>query len=402
MSCKVCEVAVDANTLVCSGPCGNSYHISCIPAKDGLYKNVLVTYVKSIPNLRWFCDECLPLTLTAPEISMELETRLVQIKTFADALLTKLASSASTKQIDISTQTPIENGAGIEIAPNLNGSSSSSMSVEFTDDATKLPPPESSSPSPTDHPNVTTRGNKRPPPPSSPTTSSQNAKRVAESQTVLADLIAKPQIKTIADLVAKPKEKKTPQQNVTVKTNMVRSIYISPFDPSTKPSDIIGILEREEDLKHIVPNVKCKKLVGRGQWVSFASFKLDVRRDQFEIIMAAPVWKATGIENFKIMEFSPKKPDINANGPTENDGNPFTKPPGTPTVSFPPPQGRKDANQQSNRRPAQNHGANHRPPQRQSQNFCQKDCCNRQRPNRNRRSKGFGGNRFASQQHHRH
>lgn len=306
MSCKVCEVAVDANTLVCSGTCGNSYHISCIPAKDGLYKNAVATYVKQIPNLRWFCDDCFPLTLTTPAISMELETRLVQIKTFADALLTKLASSASTKQIDISAQTPIENVADIETPTNLNGSTSLSMSIEFTDDATKLPSPVPSLSS-TDNPNVTTRGNKRVLPPPSPTTTAPNAKRVAESQTVLADLIAKPQIKTIADLVAKPKEKKTPQQNVTVKTNMVRSIYISPFDPSTKSSDIIGILEREEDLKHIAQNVKCKKLVGRGQWVSFASFKLDVRRDQFEIIMAAPVWKATGIENFKIMEFSPKK-----------------------------------------------------------------------------------------------
>lgn len=395
MACTSCDQPTDANTLVCSGPCGNSYHITCIPAKDGLYKNAVATYVKSITNLRWFCDHCLPLTMKAPEISAELELRVIEIKKFADALLTSLALSTSTTQNDISSQIQIEqNALNRPDATNLNGSFSSAMSTEHMDD-TQTPNSQMPELSPASS-HVTLRPKRGPP--SSPH-SSQIAKqaKIANVQTVLADLIANPKEMTIADLVAKPKQKTAPIQNVTIKTNMVRSIYISPFAPSVKASDIIGILEKEDDLKHIVPNVKCKKLLRRGQRVNFVSFKLDVRRDQFEIIMASPVWKQTGIDNFTITEFTPK-PNVNATGSNANDGNPFSRPSCSRNDSIRPPKCQKNANSQSQRQPKPNHIVNRRSPPRQ--NFCQKDCCNRVRPLHNRWPKRFDGNRFASQQCH--
>lgn len=396
MACTSCDQSTDANTLVCSGPCGNSYHISCIPAKDGQYKNAVATYVKSITNLRWFCDHCLPLALKAPEISTELELRVIEIKKFADAVLTMLALSASTKQNDIST--PIQTEQNLQTNQDSMNQNGSFMSAMSTGPMEESPTPTPESPSPSALSNVTLRPKRGAP--SSPNTSPHAKQaKIADGQTTLADLIATPKEMTIADLVAKPKEKKSPEQNVTVKTNMVRSIYISPFAPSTKASDIIGILEKEDDLTHIVPNVKCKKLLRRGQWANFVSFKLDVRRDQFEIIMAAPIWKSTGIDNFTITEFT-TKPNVNAKGPNESDVNPFSKPSSTRKDSIWPTKSQKNANSQPHRQTEPNYTVNRRPPPRQ--NFCQKDCCNHPKSHRNRWPERFDENRFASQQCHRH
>lgn len=63
----------------------------------------------------------------------------------------------------------------------------------------------------------------------------------------IADLVSKPKVLTIADKVATLKAKMAPAQDISVKKNMVRSIYTSPFAPSFKESNIMDALKREDD-----------------------------------------------------------------------------------------------------------------------------------------------------------
>lgn len=70
----------------------------------------------------------------------------------------------------------------------------------------------------------------------------------------------------------------------------MRSIYIAPFDPSTEPSHIMSHLESNDDLKHIIPNIVCKKLAKKNRRMSFVSFKLVVPRHHYDIIVAPEIW----------------------------------------------------------------------------------------------------------------
>lgn len=450
MACKVCELPADNNTLFCSGPCASPYHITCASAKKGQYKSTVVSSIKSIPNFRWFCNACLPLKMTTAEISAELHDRLTEIKLFVDALLTPLTSSVLDPQNNASISARDEK---IEVDDDdvaaLNGTFSSALSNEHIETVDKLTPPTDDLPPasqtpatsqpvlPTENINVTQRKNRIRARSLSPN-AVPNAKQpkidgafsgnsdltdhfANPKEKTIADLVYKPNLLTISDIVSKPIEKKSPVQSVTIKTNMVRSIYISPFAPCTTASDVIAILEREADLKHIVPNVQCKKLVGRGQKVRYASFKLDVRRDQFDIVMAAPIWKRTGNDEFIISEFVPQ-PNAIVEGPNGGKSNPFRPPtqnqPSRPSTSqisaSSQPQSRPNPNytahhQNRPSRPSNSHfGASSKQQHRQSnytaqhmpsqcQNFCNNDCCNPPRTRRNRRPNRYGGNRRGYQ-----
>ena len=118
----------------------------------------------------------------------------------------------------------------------------------------------------------------------------------------------------LADLVAKPKEKKT-REPVTVKTNMMRSIYVSPFDPSTEASHIMSHLESNADLTHIISGIVCNKLARKNRKISFVSFKLDVPRHHFDIIVDPKIWQMNGKDELTVKEFVDK---------TNSSTNPFS------------------------------------------------------------------------------
>lgn len=415
MSCATCEEPTDTHTLYCKGSCGQAFHITCLAKNNTEYKKTVASYIHKIPNLKWICDSCSFEMYTANDLAArltdivslgdtakDLAARLVSIVSFAENALTMLTPSKS----------PSQTGPdGKDNATNLDISASSSMSFQTTDDATQKTP------------QVSELSSTKPPPalPEQPAGVSNVTKRavrhrslspifmrsakqpkIGDCNTVgtdhianyeektIADLVYKPKTLTITDMVSKTKAKLAPEPVVTVKTNMIRSIYISPFEPSFKSSDLMGVLEREDDLKHIVPNIKCKKLVGRGKSVRFASFKLDVRRDQFEIIMAAAIWKTTGIDNFKISEFLPK-PNVKASGPNASDQNPFANPPTARNYQSRPSKSQFSASSQPQRQSMPSYTAQHRPSQ--CQNFCNNDCINSPRTKRNRWPKRFDGNR---------
>lgn len=238
--------------------------------------------------------------------------RLDDIKSFADNVLTSLNSSTSTTQFDIDISTPTQQHD--QNAAKLNGSASTQKStLEPMDESplnSVLPPGLNTSDSSSMHSaNVNTRKRNltSPSPGTSPNSKHQK----------VADVRPSP----LADLIAKPKEKIALEPKIAVKTNMVRSIYISPFDRSTEPAQIMRHLQSNDDLTFIVPDIFCTKLAKKNRRISFVSFKLDVPRHHFDTISDPAIWQTNGKNELTVKEFIEKR--------AERKINPFEMPSNT-------------------------------------------------------------------------
>lgn len=317
MDCDLCTLPAESNTLKCNGTCGNLFHVSCLASKNDTYKNALCGYLSKIPNLRWFCDSC----ASHIYVTTELTKQLTDIKCFADNFLTMLTPSNSTTQTIVNTVPALSNEQFNRDASNLNGSFFTAISENEPMDH------QSSSPTIQELPlglnegastsslasMVTTRKRHLP---ASPGVSSRQNKHVKldDKQPV-----------ALANLIADPKIKNMPEPNIVVKTNMTRSIYISPFRPETEPSHIMNHLQLIGDLKHIVPNIVCTKLTRPKQRVHFVSFKLEVPRHHYDILVNPAIWKFEGKDEVTISEFNENS--AARDKAAANDRNPFSGPP---------------------------------------------------------------------------
>lgn len=401
MECTLCSETGDQYTLKCSGFCGGLFHISCLSKKNIKYKNALLTTMDDIPNLRWFCDSCTVLPIdTRNYMAAELSNQLIGIKSFADNLLTKLIPSVLTTQNDIEGMTPLSSTgqSGLNHGA-LNGSfaTAETESVDMEDIQTMTP--ESPKSNVAGVSNVTAR-RKRPPSPGLSPQSKQikvadkqqsQPKPIPTAEQQQQQQLTKPA--SLADMVAKPKAKVAPGPTITVKTNMVRSIYISPFVPTTESSHIMSHLESIDDLKHIIPNIVCTKLAGKNRRLSFVSFKLDVPRHHFDIIVNPSIWQMNGKDEITIKDFIEKR-KVHGQGINENKNNPFSKPPLTHTKN----QNQKNigtSHKQKTHGPPKFKGKQQ---QSQGQNFrhrCQKLCCSQPRPQCYRCHDHYEENRYA-------
>lgn len=181
--------------------------------------------------------------------------------------------------------------------------------------------PSSSNLSGSAHTNVTNR--KRILPPSSPGLRPQPKQAKAVDQQQQQQQM---QSVPLAAMIAKPQEKTAPAPKIAVKTNMVRSVHISPFVPSTDPSHIMGHLELIDDLKHIVQKIVCTELAKKNRRFTIVSFKLDVPRHHFDIFVNPETWKMNGNDEITIKEFVVKR-DTQGHGSTKDKDNPFKLPP---------------------------------------------------------------------------
>lgn len=382
MNCATCQELADGNSLKCNGSCGNLFHISCLSPKNGNYKNALIGYLSKIPNLRWYCDCCVSLPLDTPVyVSNELTNRLADIKAFAENYLTILNSGTST------TQT----GIGNSTSPQIVGVNATSLNGSFTTAASDSDQMDQSSPTKSLSPQnlntsplqnkITTR--KRHLAPSSPGTGQlSKQQKVGDGQPL-----------SLADLIAKPKPKAVPEPQITVKTNMVRSIYITPFDPSTEPSHIMHHLESNDDLKHIVPAITCTKLASKKRYVTFVSFKLDVPRHHYDIVVNPKIWQTNGKDELTINEFVDKRKSNGHGSPGINGNqNPFKKPIHAQLQRSSIIAKSTGSNRQHNKSTTSKFEQSNR------QNFqhrCQKQCCSQPKPQCYRCHDHFEENRFG-------
>lgn len=284
MNCKTCQEPVNANTLKCSGPCSESFHISCLASINTQYKNALTPYMNKIPNLLWFCDNCIPDPSNLPKhTAADLTNHLDSIKSFVDTILTTLNSSQMPTHTDTDS-TPL---ATQHLNENIDNQSNGSFSTAESNEPMDILSPLF---------NVTTRNkNKRllnqSPESSHRTKHSRVDDNVQQTQMAIETVIQNVQhVKSLADFIIVKKSAPATAPKITTKTNMIRSIYVSPFNPTSDPSVIMKHLEANENLKHIVPNIVCKRLASKNRRTTFVSYKLDVPRHHFDIIVKPENW----------------------------------------------------------------------------------------------------------------
>lgn len=159
---------------------------------------------------------------------------------------------------------------------------------------------------------------------------------------------------SLAEMIAMPQSTPTPEEASTImtKTNMTRSIYISPFKPMIEPSHILNHLKSIDDLKHIAPGIVCTKLLSntiKNGRISFVSFKLDLGRQHYEMVIDPAYWPMNDGKSITIQEFVDKRAPTSA-------VNPFSLPPQTQRQGT----GQQAANSNGNfqRLPANAHNSN--------------------------------------------
>ena len=77
-------------------------------------------------------------------------------------------------------------------------------------------------------------------------------------------------------------------------TKLSRSIYVTPFSPNTKTSDIIDHLNLFEHIKPLTNDFSVSKLVKQNSGklpLTFVSFKIDVPRQYFNKVANRKIWQ---------------------------------------------------------------------------------------------------------------
>lgn len=72
MDCSECKLVISSehSSLGCYGFCGKKFHFDCVAKRDNSYKKAIIDYLTKIPNLQWFCDDCIPLTINGVHSSI--------------------------------------------------------------------------------------------------------------------------------------------------------------------------------------------------------------------------------------------------------------------------------------------------------------------------------------------
>lgn len=89
----------------------------------------------------------------------------------------------------------------------------------------------------------------------------------------------------------------------------IKNIYVSPFLPDTEVSDIANHIKSNSSLYKVVGDLKCTKLVRNNQNInklSFVSFKIEVPKRYYGVIMDPSVWP----HDVRVKDFVDKSPPL--------------------------------------------------------------------------------------------
>ena len=129
---------------------------------------------------------------------------------------------------------------------------------------------------------------------------------------------------TFADIMATAPSNTS--SSTTHTTNILRSLYVTPFSPFTKPEKVMEVLKGNDNLKNVMEGVKVKSLAStrkdkKDREMTFVSFKIDIPRQNYDIFVTSDVWKEG---NLTVKEFVQRN---SARKLTPTTGDATTKPP---------------------------------------------------------------------------
>jgi len=324
--CGICEENVTSQFLKCAGLYCSIFHVPCLANKNKAYKQATVNAVKNIGNYRWYCDVCIdhPIVADISYINV-IVSRLFDIKGIINPLLTNLDPTHATDSNKIVDKNDDIDSPSDQAAETVNVSehSDSDNGMEYQDSDGQQKQQQnlnnshsSGSTSTPMQANIFVNSSSRRKRHlidslaiSSPPKKQAKSNDSPHEPVSLVNLVAKKPAIVLANLVAQ-KPSVAPVE-ITTKTNMMRSIYISPFDPTVESAEIMDYLESIEDFRYVAKGIKCTKLVSenRKNRLTFTSFKLDVPRHHFNLIMDPAIWKINGKDEIIVTEFVAKRID---------------------------------------------------------------------------------------------
>lgn len=355
--CADCDEIIDVNgdSISCNGVCGKKYHFACISNTNKHYKKNIVQFLLQIPNLHWYCNNCLPYTLEGA-FSGVLH-RLNECSVAIDSInkpihqLQQCASNTSLSSSLAPTQTPVRNIQQLarlkQRQQQQQQSTSTSSHSAIASQTTTEHHPEQQQPYSdlnvlaldstesnteaivtdsdsahsimiVDEPNeqFSTQGEQL--------SGLSNNKRKISPHTQVGKRI-KPITTPLSNLVHLANSKKqTPATNQNKNNNNTaanhRSVYITRFKPITKPSDILLHVSKINGLEDNSHKIDCTKLVSnskKSRNLSFVSFKLLVPPELYGIIVNPLHWPSS----IKITDFTERqKPRPQPSQPTKKQG----------------------------------------------------------------------------------
>lgn len=306
--CDICNdrVGDSLDGIKCYGLCRRTFHFTCISKSNPHYKKALLSTLSQIPNLKWFCNDCIVNSLIIANtafhpITQSLSNCVTQITSLmSSAVSLKPVEPKSTPDLDTLTPGDQAQSQIDQQRDAMNQTMNTLENQNILDDNSdfRMETEDGSTGSGSLSSFVTVRGKKRK---FSDVTLSPSKRQNTGETSPLDSLVFHPNVNASGS-----------SNSNQDSASSDRLIYISPFEPQTKCEHIINHLKRHSFFDKIVNKTSCSRLVpeNTSRKLTFVSFRLQVPNDYFHIFMDPKIWPAnTTIKEFVKMT-KPERPQI--------------------------------------------------------------------------------------------
>lgn len=302
--CAECITSIVSNdhSIGCFGVCGKKFHTKCLADTNPHYKKIDIgTLLMHLPNLQWYCNDCLQFTLEGAfkgiirkindcAVAVSSITQPNRLKPIQRGRLNSPAAFASDttpsrsalnhlQQQNTDSHVSLYSQTELLLNANHQQQHTQNNTVDLT---------QSSS------------GESNP-------ACSQDAMAVDQTQSAVnIHDMGNSQKRKISPNILTPKRNKPATESLSLsdlvytengvqtnKKSSTRDIYISRFKPTTETSDILHHLDKVAGMDIPLNRISCTKLTSNkriARNLSFVSFKLTVPEDLFDSMLNPSLW----------------------------------------------------------------------------------------------------------------
>lgn len=313
-NCTVCDDGFrndNPNKIICDGICRQVFHAECVN-----FNNDALLQYRQIPNLQWFCDNCI-IQVRSPTSSSNVSSHLfsklnstVVVPTSSPFYVQRSLPAANPKRKPRPSAKPTTSSVSL-----VNKSPTVKSNIKKANDLISLPPfknvigpvhkslnsPCTNGSHPITTP-VTNQSDVDQPKPKCDTenfeeTLTEPSENPSANSSSFAEVLTKSSIaeKVSARVKGSPFEPEKDLfrlQSIASKIETHKIAYVSNLHPSVTEEEIVNYLLLNNVISS-TEDVSCKKLVARNvdlDTVSFVSFKVTVRSDLFHAVVNSKLW----------------------------------------------------------------------------------------------------------------
>lgn len=312
-NCTVCDDGFrndNPNKIICDGICRQVFHAECV----NFNKDALLQY-RQIPNLQWFCDNCIiqvRLPTSSSNVSSPLFSKLnsTVVPTSSPFYVQRSLPAANHKRKPRPSPKPTTSSVFL-----LTKSPTVKRNVKKANDWISLPPfkdvigpghkslnsPCTNGTHPITKP-VTNQSDVDQPKPKYDTenfkeTLTELSENPSANSSSFAEVLTKSssaeQVSTrVKGSPIEPEKDLSQLQSIASTIETHKIAYVSNLHPSVTEEEIVNYLLLNNVISS-TEDVSCKKLISRNvdlDTVSFVSFKVTVRSDLFHAVVNSKLW----------------------------------------------------------------------------------------------------------------